>query len=358
MNIAYIFSLSPDRSTGVFKKIKSQIRQWQAAGHTVRAYHVRPVISEFNPSTLNDLERIWRDYVRPLGISGIVERINTWQMLADDVIEWNPDIAYYRYSRFWPGLGRLARNVPLVTEMNTIEQEYFGRSKKWYYYHKVTKPFFFRQVDGIVCVSTEICREYSGRSYPDERQVIANGINLEDYGVLPPSESTPPELVFIGHGHPWDGIDKILELATLKPDWIFHIIGDIGECKAERGNVHFHGYMERKEYEQLFRRADAGIGTLALHQKNMTEASALKVREYLAYGLPVIIAYNDSDFPNNPSFLLKLPNREDNIETELERIEEFLQEWKGKRVNRQAVEHIDARRKEMERLRFFQSIMI
>ena len=357
MKIAYVFSLSPDLSTGVFKKIKSQIRQWQAAGHTVRAYHVRPVTSEFDPSALHDLESSWRDYVRPLGISGIVERINTWRALVKDVIEWDPDVAYYRYSRFWPGLGRLGRNIPIVTEMNTVQQEYFDRSKKWYYYHKVTKPYFFRQVDGIVCVSEQICREYTTQNYPNKQKVIANGINLENYEVLPPSDSTLPELVFIGHGHPWDGIDKIQKLATLRPHWQFHIVGDIDECNVDRENIYFHGYMDRNEYQELFRRADVGIGTLALHRKNMSEASALKVREYLAFGLPVIIAYDDSDFLNSPSFLLQLPNYEENIETELERIDKFLQEWKGKRVDRQAVEHIDARRKEMERLEFFRSVV-
>jgi len=199
MKIAYLFTLDPNLSTGVFKKIKSQIRHWQAAGHSVRAFHVRPVTSEFDPSSLSDLEENWQAYVRPLGLSGIVNRVNTWRTLANNVIDWDPDIAYYRYSRFWPGLGRLARNVPMVAELNTVEREYYNRDRKWYYYHRVTKPYFFRQLAGIVCVTDEICQEYSGCGYPDERRVIANGIDLQDYEVLPPSDSNTPELVFIGH---------------------------------------------------------------------------------------------------------------------------------------------------------------
>jgi glycosyltransferase involved in cell wall biosynthesis len=241
--------------------------------------------------------------------------------------------------------------------MNTVEREYFNRSKKWYCYHKVTKSYFFRQVAGIVSVSNEICREFSGQGYPDKRQVIANGIDLENYEGLPSSDSGPPELVFIGHDQPWNGITKILKLATIKPNWRFHIIGDIEECRDKPDNVQFHGYMEQQEYVHLFRRADVGIGTLALYEKNMTEASPLKVREYLAYGLPVIVAYDDSDFLDNPPFLLQLPNSEDNIEAEVERIEEFLQEWDGQRVPRQAVEHINTQQKEAKRLDFFREVI-
>lgn len=49
------------------------------------------------------------------------------------------------------------------------------------------------------------------------------------------------------------------------------------------------------------------IGTLALHRKNMTEASPLKTREYLAHGFPVIIGYKDTAFYNqNQIMFVKL----------------------------------------------------
>jgi hypothetical protein len=136
MNIGYIFALSPNLSTGVFKKIKSQIRCWRAAGHSVRAFHVRPVTSKFDGSSLEHLEDIWHEYTYALGLAGVPERVNTWKTLAEDMIDWEPDMVYYRYSRFWPGLGRLARDLPMVVELNTVEREYYNRDKKWYYYHK------------------------------------------------------------------------------------------------------------------------------------------------------------------------------------------------------------------------------
>jgi len=44
------------------------------------------------------------------------------------------------------------------------------------------------------------------------------------------------------------------------------------------------------------KRADVAIGALATYRKGMKETSTLKVREYLAYGLPVILDHHDPDF--------------------------------------------------------------
>jgi hypothetical protein len=41
----------------------------------------------------------------------------------------------------------------------------------------------------------------------------------------------------------------------------------------------------------------------------MSEASPLKSREYLALGLPVIGAYEDTDIPPDDPVYLQLPNR-------------------------------------------------
>lgn len=357
MKIAYIFTLDPNLSTGIFKKIKSQIRYWQAAGHTVCAFHVRPVTSNFSPLSLDGLKKNWRAYVYSLGLSGIVNRINTWQTLANDVIRWDPDIAYYRYSRFWPGLGKLARYVPLVTELNTVEREYFDRSKKWYLYHKLNKIHFFRQVSGIICVTNEICRQYSKNQYPGMRRVIANGIDLNKYETLPPSNSETPVLVFIGHVSPWHGVDKILKLAELHPKWTIHIVGEAEDYQPiEQDNVIFHGVLDREEYKQVFQKADVGIGSLAMHRNYMQEACPLKVREYLAYGLPVIIGYDDTDFRGNEPFILQVPNQKNNIKKEIERIEHFVERWCSQRVSEESISQIDVQQKESQRIEFFQSV--
>jgi hypothetical protein len=119
-------------------------------------------------------------------------------------------------------------------------------------------------------------------------------------------------------------------------------------------NVVLHGALPTDQYVRIMQRADAGIGTLALHRNGMSEASPLKVREYLASGLPVIIGYTDTDFKGDQAFILKMPNTEENVRESMDGIRSFVTAWKGRRVERRWIEALDTRKKEAERLAFFQ----
>jgi glycosyltransferase involved in cell wall biosynthesis len=167
-------------------------------------------------------------------------------------------------------------------------------------------------------------------------------------------------LVFLGQpGYIWHGTDKLIYLAFAFPDWRFDLVGLKPEEIVGKipDNLVFHGMLERSEYEQILRQANCSIGTLALNRNNMEEASPLKTREYLAYGLPVIIGYSDTDFPQGADFLLQLPNTEDNVKENIEGIRKFVLAWKDKRVPREAVRHLDWSYKEARRLDFFKSLV-
>ena len=84
----------------------------------------------------------------------------------------------------------------------------------------------------------------------------------------------------------------------------------------------------------------------------MREACPLKVREYLGYGLPVVVAYRDTDFSDvAPWFLLELPNAEDNAVAGVDRIRAFVDAVRGRRVTRSEVEaRIGTAAKETRRL--------
>jgi hypothetical protein len=124
-------------------------------------------------------------------------------------------------------------------------------------------------------------------------------------------------------------------------------------------NVHLHGYLGPEEYRNVLAEADVALSTLALHRKDMQEASPLKTRECLAYGLPMILAYADTDLDAlQCDFLLKIPNRDDNIETHAARIREFAYAMRGRRVDRQLIrERIDSAAKEGQRLAFFEQVI-
>jgi hypothetical protein len=82
------------------------------------------------------------------------------------------------------------------------------------------------------------------------------------------------------------------------------------------------------------------------------------VREYRAYGLRVATAGEHGDFVGEePWFLLRLPNVEDNVAPSLDRIRAFVADVRGRRVDRAAVaDRIDAGIKEQRRLDFFAEV--
>jgi len=188
--------------------------------------------------------------------------------------------------------------------------------------------------------------------------VIPNGIVLATKAPLPPPQNDAPNLVFLGtKGQVWHGVDKIVRLAKELPDWTFHVIGpepaDLGTQPSS--NIKLYGHLDEPEYLNVLARSDVAIGTLALHRKGMDEACPLKVREYLAAGLPTIIGYDDTDFPEEVPYILRLPNADDSIN--VRRIESFVHRWKDRRVSRGDIQHLDVSAKEDSRLRFLESIL-
>ena len=121
--------------------------------------------------------------------------------------------------------------------------------------------------------------------------VLPNSIDLAAYPELPAPDNPSPRLVFIGSPRlAWAGVDKIARLAAHVPQWRFDVVGPApAELSGAPANVFVHGPLERDAYLPLMAQADVAIGPLALHRKGLSEASALKVAEYLAYGIPVIL---------------------------------------------------------------------
>jgi hypothetical protein len=248
--------------------------------------------------------------------------------------------------------------VPLVLEINTDDlREYRMSSRVRNTYNRLTRGFLLRAASGLVFVSAELSQLPQYDRFGKPHVVIGNGIRLEDYPERSPPHNSHPHLVFLGNDRqPWQGIEDILALADVKIDWFFDLVGvSAGPCG--RPNVACHAMMSRDEYEQILAHADMAIGTLALYRKGSNESSSLKVREYLAYGLPVIIGCKDTDFPLPVPFILQLPNRQGSLVSEVAAVEVFVSQWMGKRVDREDVLQIDVEAKERKRLSFLEEML-
>ena len=349
MRIAYLARCDASSESGVLKKLVSQIETWRGNGHEAALFlHSRT--SGVWPAARPIVEAVVKD-------TGWVSRGFRLASLTGAIEGWKPDIVYARFDTGSRALARMMTRVPTVLELNTDDLNEYPRYLPGYQmrYHLMVRGSVLRKAAGFVAVTNEIADRFASFERPSV--VIANGIVLADYSPLPPSAHDGLRVVFMGApGASWHGVDKIAELARRAPGIQFDLIGPAASVEYP-SNVVAHGTLSRGEYTRILSNAHAAIGTLAMHRNGMNEGSTLKVREYLALGLPCVIGYSDTDFPEPVPFLLQLPNTEDNAAMAVDRIEEFCRSWQGRRVDRSEILHIDSQVKEVERLKFIAQVL-
>jgi len=352
MKIAYLTSeLDLSAQSGVNKKIAAQIAAWQNAGHQVKLFNLGPDTQPMTSFAGIEVETI--------PCRGRLDLLRRSRHLVEHVTAWQPELVYLRFYHYYPGYEAIPARFTTIAEMNTLDINELRGRKKWLLlaYHMLTRKRMLKDMAGFVCMTHEIANSLSGLT--GKKLVLPNGINLSDYETLPPTHNTHPELVFLaGVKAEWFGLDKILLMAKHFPAWTFHIIGyDPQEIPSAPANLQVHGTLNQADYIHYLRQSDAAIGTLAFFRKDMQEACPLKVMEYLAYGLPTIIAFKHTDFPDTVPFLLQVPNNEDGVVSSLDEIRRFVEGWMGRRVDKADIAHLDSGIKEQKRLAFFEHIV-
>jgi glycosyltransferase involved in cell wall biosynthesis len=284
---------------------------------------------------------------------GMVGRFVARELLSLRVALWRPDVIYLRHTTVSPSLLMLAALFPTIVggDLDDLD-EYRIRSPLRYWYARLTRDRLLRRARRVIVVTAELARHPELKRLNRPTSVLPNSIDVADYPELPAPYNAEPRLVFIASPRmAWSGVDKVARLAAHFPTWRIDVVGpDRDEFADPPPNLHIHGFLQRDEYLPLMAAADVAIGPLALHRKGLCEASALKIAEYLAYGIPVIMAHRETAFPAGAPFLLQLPNREDGVDASVARIEAFVTQWKGRRIERSAVAPIDASVVEAERL--------
>ena len=338
------------RETGVRRLILDQAAAWSNLDDSVEV----GLFVRCEAGT----EEAWRDEPHVAGVRssglGIVGRFVARELLALDLARWRPDVVYLRHGTVSPSMLAVAMRYPTVVggDLDDLD-ELRVRSPLRYWFMRLSRDALLRRARTVIVVTSEIARQPSLRRHRRHVTVLPNSIDLAAYPELAAPDNAVPTLVFLGSPHlAWAGVDKIGRLAALFPDWRFDLVGpDPDELPDAPPNVVLHGRLEREAYLPIMARADVAIGPLALHRKSLSESSALKVAEYLAYGIPVIIGNAEAAFPDGVPFLLQLPNTESNVDVSSEAIGAFVERWRGRRVPRAAVRVIDVGSVEMDRLR-------
>ncbi|MBF9254968.1 glycosyltransferase family 4 protein [Pontibacter sp. 172403-2] len=367
MRIAYLVEVDITEETGVTKKIKGQTNSWAQEGHDVKIFSFPSVLSSEVRNRKNIIDVSSETFLNPIAsffsgqVQNYLNKILSSQAIARSLQDFSPDIIYYRQGIWFPGIHRIfSQKAPIILEANTNDLEEIkleGKVRRIIYTYGRKK--ILKHVLGVVSVTNEIGEYYQG--LVPYIKTVSNGFVFNDEipaHTLTASFSNKPSLIFVGMpGYSWHGVDKILRLASLLPEFTFHLVGyEKANLPEMTDNIICHGYLRKDSLKTLYATADIGIGTLALHRKNMDEACPLKVREYCAFGLPVILGYKDTDLEGQ-DFILDIGNFEENVVQSIDSIKNFVRAWHGKKTERSVVEPlIGLNAKEKERLAFFKSV--
>jgi glycosyltransferase involved in cell wall biosynthesis len=144
---------------------------------------------------------------------------------------------------------------------------------------------------------------YSGRKLYEEAEVhhgyfLEQAVDYERFANLP-SETPPdiaaiprPVLGYVGASDSYTmDVPLIEHVARVRPDWHWVFIGSKSNViQVSAPNIHFLGPRPYSELPRYYRHIDVCV--LPWNQKNAftSYGSAIKVREYLATGKPVVIS--------------------------------------------------------------------
>lgn len=358
MRIAYVtVHVAPDiMQGGVGKKIRTQMSIWRELGHEVTLFSLTPAEIPFSE------ERQFVFDAKTDLLKRETNRASGLMRMLDAIREYKPDIIYLRFGLYSYPMHRLYQIAPVVLETNSDDrQEYQKRGAFFYWMNRLTRNLTFDSASGIITPSHELVDVLLPKRDKPFR-VISNGIDLSQAETLPPTNNKQPVITMVcSPGMKWHGVDKLMKFAEKTPDVLVNLVGysekDLDTLAP--ANVKLHGFLDKHGVRNVLAQTDVALGTLALHRNQMQEASVLKVREALAYGIPVVIAFYDTDLHDvELETILRIPNTEENMMENADRIRQFAYHMVGKRVDINSVApYLDQRKKEEIRLAFFGQIL-
>lgn len=171
-------------------------------------------------------------------------------------------------------------------------------------------------VDLYTLIGATDVKEYNGRP----ALCISNGVCVENFPAHTHKAGEEVRILALASMRNWQGYDRLIkglsEYDGKTPVYI-EMIGDDGDGslilwrdlakeKGVESHVNFRGALYDSQLTNAVNRCDIGAATLGLHRKSKGVGSVLKVREYMARGIPFIYSYDDSLLDGKEPFALKI----------------------------------------------------
>lgn len=163
---------------------------------------------------------------------------------------------------------------------------------------------------GVVGVTEEIVRYQQSRTKTHKPGLVYPNGALVDMGSAALKREAaigrvPVILFAAAEFRPWHGLDRLLkEMSRSSESFQLHLVGKLSgwehSTARQDGRVVVHGLLSQRELLELTSQAWVGLSSFAMDRNGLTQGSTLKVREYLAAGVPVFSGHGDflpPDFP-------------------------------------------------------------
>lgn len=356
MKIAYIIDWNINADSGVLKKVAAKISIWESMGHEVHFCIVSSnTQNQFLPDNSHHVtvfETPEMKWLPGAGFKKYFGRTKAFHDLSVYLRKLSVDVIYFRQTRWYFPMDALFSSIPTIMEVNSddLSEKKLTGSKINLLISAWGNKRLIRKIKGIVAVTHELANLYQKESL--KIVTISNGVIVKE-NVAEYQKQNRPQLIFVGTpGQAWHGVEKVYEMAEKLPGFDFNIVGPSKPKDINYENIIFHGYLNATKLGELYKLIDVGIGTLSLYLNNMSEACPLKVREYLSYGIPVIVGYKDVDVDGR-DFVLHIGNYEGNVTDNIENIRSFVELFYGNRIDKNIINPlIDLNEKEKKRLTF------
>jgi glycosyltransferase involved in cell wall biosynthesis len=244
------------------------------------------------------------------------------------ISSYDPDILIWRFNiTSVPGVFNPKRIKPRVIfvsehqakEIEELHTSGIGTILSPLLRHHALKVL--KQVDAVIGVTQEITQYETSLAGKDILgYTFTNGIHVDKYPLKPyrkPAENIV-KLLYVGSNTAhWHGLDRLLSgissyqgKARVELHMAGTMSGSIRKLIKSLRIEHLvtcHGYTTGGELDMLFDLCDCAVGTLGMHRKNLSHGSTLKVREYMARGIPFVISHTDDDIPPDSPFVLMAP---------------------------------------------------
>jgi glycosyltransferase involved in cell wall biosynthesis len=241
-----------------------------------------------------------------------------WQARELNRLAKRYDAIVIRYPLYDPFLDFMLRSKKkIITEHHTKEVSELSLLGSWRrFMERSCGNRWMKKFGGIIGVTDEIVRYEKERSGFRKKSIfIPNTIPVDLDKPLPGAigKGDKINIIFVANFRPWHGLSKVingLKKAGAEGERIIlHLVGKIPE--EDRNilngfrNVVMHGELPNEEINVLYADMDFALGGFNLDVKDMKEATSLKVREYLAWGLPTLIGSRDPAFPEGFGYIIE-----------------------------------------------------